>query len=92
MSRNELDEGFPLDQKLLADILTPEVFADIIDNGGFLLGEPLLRAWRRMEMQGDPPDRLRIEVYKPDLDRLVDKMRREQKLVRRAQRAKGGRA
>jgi hypothetical protein len=87
-----MSDSFLLDPKLLGDILTPEVFADVIANDGCLTGEPLLKVWRRMEMQGEPPDRIRIEVRRSDVDRLIAEMKREQKLARRAQRAKGGRA
>jgi hypothetical protein len=85
-------EAFKLDPKLLGDILTPEVFHEIIENDSCLTGEALLKVWRRMEMQGDPPASLRIEVRRSDVDRLVREIKREQKLARRAQRAKGGRA
>lgn len=86
------EEAFYFDPKLLGDILTPEVFHDIIANDSCLTGEPLLRVWRRMEMQGEPPPALRIEVRRSDVDRMIAELKREQKLARRAQRAKGGRA
>lgn len=85
-------EAFNFDPKLLGDILTPEVFHEIIENDSRLTGEALLKVWRRMEMQGDPPDYLRIEVRRSDVERLVREIKRKQKLARRPQRAKGGQA
>ena len=85
-------EAFNLDPELLGDILTPEVIHEICENDSRLTGEALLKVWRRMEMQGDPPAYLRIEVRRSDIDRLVRDLKRDEKLARRAKAVKGGRA
>jgi hypothetical protein len=87
------DDGFlPLDPNLLADLLTPEVWQGLIDNNGYLTGEALVTLWRRMEMQGEPPERMMIQVLRADVDKLIRTIKRRQKLERRAARAHGGTA
>ena len=81
------------DERLRAffGLLTPEETHEMFQCSGFE-GELAERCWRFCEMQGPPPAKILIEVYKPDVDRFIAEVKRQRKLERRAKRARGGTA
>jgi hypothetical protein len=57
--------------------VSEQEFREIIDRGGILNAEQCARLWRIEERQTEPPKALEILIWKPDLDRLIRKLKRQ---------------
>jgi hypothetical protein len=77
------DEPIPLKWSPFWDSVTPEEWRELFRTSR-LTGETLARYWRMSEWQGEMPEALLIEVYKPDVERLARRLKRERAHERRA--------
>ena len=71
-----IEERFNLEWSPFWESVTPEEWHELFETSR-LTGELLARYWRMSEWQGEMPASILIEVYRPDVERLARRLKKE---------------
>jgi hypothetical protein len=77
------DTRIPLNWSPFWESLTKEEWHELFETSR-LTGDVLARYWRMSEWQGEMPSSILIEVYRPDVERLARRLKKERAKAARA--------